>query len=43
MDWNFGDILDTVEAAIDPKALAFAHGARTLTWGEQTDVPESAY
>jgi len=34
MDWNFGDILDTVEAAIDPKALAFAHGARTLTWGE---------
>ena len=34
MDWNFGDILDTVEGAIDPNALAFAHGDYTLSWGE---------
>jgi len=34
MGWNFGDILDAVEAAIDPNALAFAHGDRRITWGE---------
>ncbi|BCW87310.1 3-oxocholest-4-en-26-oate--CoA ligase [Alphaproteobacteria bacterium SO-S41] len=33
-DWNFGDILETVEDAIDPAKLAFAHGERTITWGE---------
>ena len=34
MGWNFGDILDVVEATLDPGALAFAHGDRRITWGE---------
>ena len=33
-DWNYGDILETVEDAIDPARLAFAHGERTISWGE---------
>ncbi len=33
-DWNFGDILETVEGAVDPGKLAFAHGDRTITWGK---------
>jgi 3-oxocholest-4-en-26-oate---CoA ligase len=34
MDWNFGDIADTVDRAMKPEALAFAHGGRIITWGE---------
>lgn len=34
MDWNFGDVADAVERVIDPKALAFAHGERVISWGE---------
>ncbi len=31
---NFGDVADAVEAAIDPQALAYAHGDRIIRWGE---------
>ncbi len=34
MGKNFGDILDAIETAIDPAALAFAHGDRRISWGE---------
>ena len=34
MDWNFGDMLDAIEATIAPDALALAHGDRTISWGE---------
>jgi fatty-acyl-CoA synthase len=31
---NFGDVVDAVEAVIDPQALAYAHGDRLIRWGE---------
>jgi 3-oxocholest-4-en-26-oate---CoA ligase len=34
MAMNFGDMMDTVGAAIAPETPAFIHGARTITWGE---------
>jgi acyl-CoA synthetase (AMP-forming)/AMP-acid ligase II len=34
MSWNFGDLLDGVEAALPGDALALAHGDRTLTWSD---------
>ena len=34
MDWNFGDILDAVGAAIPPESPAFIHGERLVTHGE---------
>ena len=34
MVWNFGDMLEAVDEVVPPGRLAFAHGARTLAWGE---------
>lgn len=34
MPWNYGDVLDRVEAIVDPKSPAFIHGDRTINWGE---------
>ena len=34
--WNFGDILEATDAVVPPDRIAFAHGARTQTWGELT-------
>jgi 3-oxocholest-4-en-26-oate---CoA ligase len=31
-DWNYGDILDAVEAQVPPERLALAHGDREITW-----------
>jgi fatty-acyl-CoA synthase len=32
MDWNFGDMLDAVGAALGPDDLALAHGERRIYW-----------
>ncbi len=32
--WNFGDLLEGVEAALPPDALALAHGERRVTWSD---------
>lgn len=34
MDGNFGDLIDAIESVIDPAAPAYAHGARSISWGE---------
>ena len=34
MEWNFGDILDTIAPVVDPASPAFLHGERVITWGE---------
>jgi acyl-CoA synthetase (AMP-forming)/AMP-acid ligase II len=34
MGWNFGDILDAIEPVMPADALAYVHGARTITWRE---------
>ncbi|MBK8199603.1 MAG: acyl-CoA synthetase [Acidobacteria bacterium] len=34
MDWNFGDMLDAVGAALGPEDLALAHGDRKTYWPE---------
>lgn len=36
MDWNFGDMLDAVGAALGPGDLALAHGDRKIYWPEFT-------
>jgi fatty-acyl-CoA synthase len=36
MDWNFGDMLDAVGAALGPDDLALAHGDRKIYWPEFT-------
>ncbi len=36
MDWNFGDMLDAVGAALGPDDLALAHGDRKTYWPEFT-------
>ena len=36
MDWNFGDMLDAVGAALGPSDLALAHGDRKIYWPEFT-------
>lgn len=36
MDWNFGDMLDAVGAALGPDDLALAHGSRKIYWPEFT-------
>ncbi len=36
MDWNFGDMLDAVGAALGPDDLALAHGNRKIFWPEFT-------
>ncbi|MDQ0464944.1 fatty-acyl-CoA synthase [Caulobacter ginsengisoli] len=41
MDWNFGDILDTVAAAVPPDAPAFIHGDRVISWGESDAMSNS--
>ena len=38
MNWNFGDILDTVGPLIPADAPAFIHGERTINWGEATKI-----
>ncbi|MFU8817710.1 MAG: AMP-binding protein, partial [Pseudomonadales bacterium] len=32
--WNYGDILDAIDAAVPATRLALAHGDREITWGE---------
>ncbi len=32
MAWNYGDILDAVDAITPPERIALAHGARTIDW-----------
>jgi fatty-acyl-CoA synthase len=32
--WNYGDILDGLDAGFPPDAPALIHGERTITWGE---------
>ena len=34
MDRNFGDLIDAIDAAIDPAAPAYVHGDRVISWGE---------
>ena len=34
MSWNFGDILDGVEAVLPSDAPALCHADRRITWGE---------
>jgi fatty-acyl-CoA synthase len=34
MSWNFGDLLDGVEAVLPGDALALAHGERVLSWSD---------
>ena len=34
MSWNFGDLLDGVEAALPGDGLALAHDDRSLTWAD---------
>ena len=34
MAWNYGDILETLEAVLPPDQPAFIHGERTIPWGE---------
>jgi 3-oxocholest-4-en-26-oate---CoA ligase len=36
MDWNFGDMLDAVGAALGPEDIALAHGDRRISWPEMT-------
>ncbi len=36
MDWNFGEMLDAVGAALGPDDLALAHGDRKIYWPEFT-------
>jgi 3-oxocholest-4-en-26-oate---CoA ligase len=36
MDWNFGDMLDAVGAALGPEDIALAHGERRISWPEMT-------
>lgn len=36
MDWNFGDMLDAVGAALGPEDLALAHGDRRIYWPDFT-------
>ena len=36
MDWNFGDMLDAVGAALGPDDLALAHGDRRIYWPDFT-------
>ncbi|MBU3922512.1 MAG: AMP-binding protein, partial [Alphaproteobacteria bacterium] len=36
MDWNFGDMLDAVGAALGPSDIALAHGDRRISWPEMT-------
>ena len=33
-EWNYGDILDAVDAIVPADRLALAHGDREITWGE---------
>ena len=33
LQWNFGDLLDGIEAVLPPDAPALAHAERTVTWG----------
>lgn len=33
LHWNFGDLLDGIEAALPPDAPALAHGDRVVSWG----------
>lgn len=32
--WNFGDMLEGIEAVLDPDRPAYVHGERVITWGE---------
>ncbi|MGE0621730.1 MAG: acyl-CoA synthetase [Pseudomonadales bacterium] len=32
--WNYGDILEAIDASVPPARPAFIHGDRTITWGE---------
>ncbi|MGD8832715.1 MAG: acyl-CoA synthetase [Pseudomonadales bacterium] len=32
--WNYGDILEAIDAAVPGERPAFVHGARTISWGE---------
>lgn len=36
MDWNFGDMLDAVGAALGPDDPALIHGDRRISWPEMT-------
>jgi len=32
MSWNFGDMIEAVEAAVPPERIALAHGDQTIDW-----------
>jgi fatty-acyl-CoA synthase len=34
MDWNYGDLLDALAAALPGEAPLFIHGERRISWGE---------
>ena len=33
MPWNFGDVIEAVEAAVPPDRVALAHGEQVVDWG----------